>query len=681
MEENKNKIFSIYYIERSKKIIGPLRYEQLKELMYNKQFLGNEKISEDQENWLPIRSVLVDLDSFLSAEQEEKYNETFLDLINKKTEYRIKTTFNIVMGPFDNQKLMNMIEQEKIELDYDIMTQDMSVTFRKIKKRLFNKVEKILTEETESEKVEEKAQKVGGQNIGAQNIEPIQRGEKKVEKEDLDEFENIKSVDLSEINNDITQSPIIETKKVQKLSEENIKGLLSSKPLLSLLFTYSLDKLTGILEITRKSDLYEISFKKGKLAYINSNKIDLSLPRFLKEKKNIITNYDESLPDSAVIPKLISERKIEASQIYDLLKEVIIYRLQKIFEVINGKFLFKEDVTTSDTSLNIDFLSNIWNLTSKLIPIDIIDDYINKIEDFVIVKDERKFSYNEYLKLGPIEFKLLSKINNKITTKQFITLLEKQKKELLVTFKRLVYILYNLRFIIKGDLVNSRDVYKEISDLKELISKIEKENNHFVTLGVPEDASLAQIRKIYIKAARDYHPDKLSKEENQELRELKTKYYTYISTSYNKISTQEALDQYILEMNSEFSNNENFDAESLFKAEELFNMCKKAIKVGKFERALDFVDKAISMFNSNQEFKVYKYYLDFVFAWQENPAKAKTILMNLEELMKKMEKYSEGYRFLGRMYKTLKDDSKARLNFKKLFLLIPYDTEAKRESR
>ncbi len=665
MVEEKSKIFSMYYIKKDKNIIGPLKYEQLKEIMYNKKFTGNEKVSEDQETWKTIREILPNLDSFLSADQEELYNETFLNLINKKSEYKVKTTFNITMGPFNNEKFLNLIKQGKIEGNYEVILDDMIVEFNKIKKRLFNKIELILAgkdfKPIKEEKVRERPKKV-----------------KKVIAEDLEEMENIKSIDFSEISS-FEKKPKIEIKKIKKLSEENIKGLLSTKPLLSLLFTYSLDKLTGLLEITRKSDLYEVSFKKGKLAYISSNRLDLSLPRYLKEKKNIITHYDETLADTVIIPKLISEKKIDASQIYDLLKELVMYRLEEIFKVDNGKFLFKQGVTSNDTSLNIDFLSHMWKFTSKLIPMDIVELHIKKIEEFVIIKDERKFSYNKYLKLGPTEFKLLNKINNKVTTKQFINALLKQKAEILPVFKKLIYVLYKLRFVQKGEFVSSKNILEEIQTLKSQILKIEKENNHFVTLGVSQDTPLSKIRKIYIKAAKDYHPDKLNKESNEELRELKTKYYTYISTAYNKISTQQKLEEYINELNSGVG--ETFDAESLFKSEELFNKCKKAVKVGKYERALEYVNEAITLFEDNYEFKVYLYYLNFIFIWQNDLGKAKSYLLKLETLMKEMEKYPDGYRFLGRMYKMLKDSSKAKLNFKKLYSLIPYDTEAKKEIR
>lgn len=665
MEEKKSKIFSIYYIKKDKKIVGPLRYEQLKEIMYNKKFNGNEKVSEDQKTWKNIRDILPNLDSFLSADQEELYSETFLNLINKTSEYKVKTTFNITMGPFNNEKIFNLIKQGKIERNYEVILDDMLVEFSKIKKRLFNKLELILS----------------GKDFNKIEKEEVQVAPKKVKKvvaEDLEEMEQIKSIDFSEISS-FEKKPEIEIKKIKKLSEENIKGLLSTKPLLSLLFTYSLDKLTGILEITRKTELYEVSFKKGKLAYISSNKLDLSLPRYLKEKKNIITSYDETLADTIIIPKLISEGKVDASQIYDLLKDLVMYRLEDLFKLDNGKFLFKQGVTSNDTNLNIDFLSHMWKLTSKLIPMDIVESYIKKIEEFVILKDERKFNYNKYLKLGPTEFKLLNKINNKVTTKQFINALSKQKAGILHVFKKLIYILYKLRFVKKGDFISSKNVLEEIKNLKSQILNFEQEDNHFTILGVTQDTPLSKIRKIYIRLSKDYHPDKLNKESNEELRELKTRYYTYISTAYNKISTQQKLEEYIAELNN--GGSETFDAESLFKSEELFNKCKKAVKVGKYKRALEYVNEAIALFEDNYEFKVYLYYLNFVFLWQNDLGKAKSFLLKLETLMKEMEKYPDGYRFLGRMYKMLKDSSKAKLNFKKLYALIPYDTEAKKESR
>ncbi len=641
MTYSKNKIFTNYYIKKNNQISNLLRYEQLEELMYNQKLTGNEKVSEDKINWVNIKKILPMLDSFLSSNKKEIFNEKFLNQISQNSIYKIKTNFNVTMGPFDNKKLLSLIEQEKIEDEYLIISEDISIDFASIKIRLYEKIRKIINESEKKNDFDS----------------------------DFDKTENFLIIDIDVDKEEIEDIP----------EENNTNGLLSTKPLLYLIFVYSIEKSTGILQIKRKNDIYELSFKKGKLAYLLTNKEELSISTFLKLEKNIQIEFNSSLNDSEIISKMIAENKINSSEIYYFLKKLISFRLKEVFNITNGKFLFKNDAVTDDTNLNIDILSQIWNFTSNFTSSKIINKYVESIQDYIILKDERRFKYKDFLKLGPTELKLLNKINNKFTPKKFIEALENQKKELVETFKILIYILYHLKFIKKGDKIDIKDIQGEIISLKKKIKEIEEKNNHFFTLGISEDTSLEQIRKQYIKASKNYHPDILSKEENSELKKLKVDYYTHISTAYQEISTQEKLNEYLQVIKN--GGKKEFNSDNLFKSEEFFNKCKKAINAGKYEKALEYINNAINLFKENPEYEIHRLYLEFILNWQSDLRKANGFLNKLKQEMENNDSYSEGYRFLGRIYKALKDKEQSKNYFSILLKLIPYDSEANREVR
>ncbi len=646
MNEN---IFLEFYLSKNNQIFGPMMLENIYQLMHRLKLDGSEKISTDKKEWQPIQKLIPEIDKFLFEIRESQKIDTLLEKITIKTVLKVYTPFKIMLGPFNVKDLLKMIDENKLEKNYEIIFDNDRILYSKIETRLKNIITKLISD----------------------NENP-----KKAPEEDLNAISAVDIASLMDLSVEESQQQSYQENNVA-LSEEDSQGLLSTKPILSLLFTYSINGLTGILTIEKKNFEYKIKFSKGKLSYIESDAPELTLIYYLKNVKNIKIPFtlENEKSDERVIPSLIGMNLIQPSKIYDVLTEVVFFRLEDILKLTNGKFSFKGiTLAKSDTNLNINLQDQFWKLTTGYIDKEMIDSYVKQIEFNVILKEERRFKYLSYLKLGPIELKLINKINNSVTTYQFLKALD-GKDDYKELFKKLIYLLYQLKLVLKGDLIEVRDTNSEIDKYKKQLEEIEKDPNYFKILGLSDIASVQEIRTTYLRFAKDFHPDKLNKEQNEELKKIKTSIYTWISTAYSKISTQEKLDEYKNSLHA----GPDVDTEKYFKADELFSKVKNSITSGNFEYARGFLNDALSLVSDNQEFYIYKHYIDFVLDRQKMPSISKTAISGIEEVLKVYPNYSEGYRFLAKMHKLSNNATQSKEYYQKLLKLIPYDNEAKRE--
>ncbi len=641
MKEN---IFSDYYIRKGTKTVGPIMLENIYQLLHKGNIDGTEEVSSDQKEWNSITTIIPDIQKFIDNHKYGIKVDTILQEIDINTSFKINTPFKIVMGPFNVDGLFQAIQEGRVDKNFEIIINQEKIPYNMIENRLSKILEQLLIQEEQNKKAKLKENDFEG-----------------MEAVDTSMF-----IDLSEV-----QAQPIELKEVVvRLSEEDSQGLLSTKPLLSLLFTYSLDSVTGILTIERKQYEYKLKFSKGKLAYIETTNPDLSIGNFLKtERKTNIPNYIiKETKDDSVIPQLIGQGLIEPAKIYDILKDVVFFRLKDLLKIQNGKFSFQgASFTKADTNLSITLIDYLWKIVNNFVESTMIDEYISQIEGYVIMKDERRYQYISYLKLGPTELKLANKINNQVTPFQFLKALE-GKDNFKEIFKKLIYLLYQVKFVQKGELKEIRDVEHEIKKYQKMLDEFDKDSNYFKILGVPENSPLSEIRKIYLKYARDYHPDKLNKEQNEKLRELKTSIYTWISTAYNKISTEDKLEAYKNHLNQ----GPELDTENLFKADEIFSKAKNAVQTGQYDTAQKFITEALRLIPDTPEYLIYDAYLSYVL--KRDPNSFGKITLILEKA-----NFPDGYRFLGRMYKISGDKNKTQELFKKLLTLLPYDVESKRE--
>ncbi len=720
-----NNIFSDFFLKKDNKVVGPLRLEEIEQFLYDNFLDGSEMVSENsKDNWVSIKKILSGFDEIMDGFKLQAEEELFLSTINKDSEFKILTDYNLKMGPINVNTMIQMIDSNKISDNYKIILGNLTIPYRSVSQRFYRviseaveafknedvdidmdmdfdldddieepkaqkiepkviKAQKIEPKVTKAQKIEPKvvkaqkiepkvvkAQKIEPKVVKAQKIEPKKKKEEKMDEMNSNDFENLKSIDLSSLNVESMQTNL--KFKEKTLSEENEKGLLSSKPLMSLLFVYALEKLTGVLVIEKKNQKHNIFFQKGKIASVTSNLSELSIFTFLKNKNIEIPESEES--DSMIIGKLIAMGKLEPSKGYELLKELVLFRLKEIFKFSNGRFVFKKN-QKADLNLDINFLDNIWKMYIELIDIETIDKFISKIMNNIILKDEL-FYRKKMIRFAPLELKLVNKINNKLTTKDFLDALQKQKPEYLLRFKQVIFLLFNIRFVKTGNLKELRDIEADIANYKKRLSFIENDANLFQILELPTTATLKEIEEKYFFYAKEFHPDKLNKETNKKLKQLKSAIYTSISTAFNKLSTQKKLDDYINTLN--YENSSNVDTELYFKAEDLFMSVRQALKIGKYAKAKELVVEVINLVD-NEEYRIHEKYIDFILIWQKSKVKAIQIVKELEEIVKVIPNYAEGHRFLARCYKLLKDDVKSKKNWKEVLKLAPYDSEAKRE--
>lgn len=640
--------FTHYFLREEALIVGPLYLEHIQQLFFQGLLKGDTQYRIGDGSWGGLSDLIPDYDSFRTEQLKGAKLERLLERIQVESTFKVKIDNDTVLGPLNGEKLLEMIHKGQIQEHHKIMINRDEVPFRRISDRLPSILEGLQDD--------------------------------LVDESDFDALQAVDFGDLADVSG-VFKSEIVFQEEVS-LAVEDRQGLLSTKPLFSLLFTYLTDKVSGTLIIEKGTLEYKMTLSKGKMAYIETNEKRLSLGAILKREKGLnIPDNLLALTDTMLIPQLMGLQLIEPSGIFEYLNEAVMLRFKEMLTLTNGKFLFQEEsLSKSATNLNIELLKRFWKITNKYIDEKIIETYLKEVRPFVILKDDHRFKYITHLQLGPSELKLASKINNRTTTDQFIGAL-KDKGKYLEIFKRLVFLLYQLRFIKKGAEKITETTLQELREYQAWLKKIEDDQNYFHILGLTESAESKDVRKTYLKYAKEFHPDKLNREKHPELKQLKTDVFTWISTAYNKLSSQDKVEAYREEMNyQDDTGGVEFTAEMMFQADELFNVCKTALKAGRFPKALEVLEEAMLIMPGNVDFEVYHYFITFILK-RDVAGVAQQSIKQLEAVLKDYPSMLDAYRFLGRIYKLTNKKDLAKQYFSKLLEIAPYDPEGKRETR
>lgn len=239
------------------------------------------------------------------------------------------------------------------------------------------------------------------------------------------------------------------------------------------------------------------------------------------------------------------------------------------------------------------------------------------------------------------------------------------------TLKSLHFMLLCGLFQFKPKPKNNRAFEARIKSLKRTL-KLQKEQNHFEILGLTKDAKASEINKSYMRLAKSLHPDKISPEAPEELKQLAHEVFTHISMANQVLSDNKQREKYrkFLELGK---------AEDILKSEEDFEKAYDLIRKNKFKESLLILQTLNNHSSPRADLPVY-------LAWamiktQESPSQ-QTILQISQILNKVPPEHRHAAHFLfakGLFYQLTGEIKKATTNIKNSLALDPNFTEAKRE--
>ena len=207
-----------------------------------------------------------------------------------------------------------------------------------------------------------------------------------------------------------------------------------------------------------------------------------------------------------------------------------------------------------------------------------------------------------------------------------------------------------------------------------------KGQNHFERLGLTEQTDAAAVKAAYFKLARLYHPDTLPPGAAPELEKLKAEVFGYIGDAYRTLTDDKSRKDYLEQIKSGDTGQEEVDVVAILQAEERFKRGIVFMKARKYAEATAIFDEAIELNAAEPEFHAWRGYARFCAAPDKKAAQAEAF-REIQGALKKNERCAPAHYFLGLIAKTLGDVSGSLKHFKRTVELQPDHIDAQREVR
>jgi tetratricopeptide (TPR) repeat protein len=115
--------------------------------------------------------------------------------------------------------------------------------------------------------------------------------------------------------------------------------------------------------------------------------------------------------------------------------------------------------------------------------------------------------------------------------------------------------------------------------------------DHYAALGLGSDASAAEIKKAYFKAAKQYHPDALARAGASDLREDAARIFARISEAFETLSDPSRKSAY----DAGGRNEPEIDTGRLAQAEKSYRKGEILLRMGNFQASLEYLESAVEL--------------------------------------------------------------------------------------
>ena len=123
--------------------------------------------------------------------------------------------------------------------------------------------------------------------------------------------------------------------------------------------------------------------------------------------------------------------------------------------------------------------------------------------------------------------------------------------------------------------------------------------DHYALLGIPREATPADIKRAYFSAAKRLHPDALSRNGLEALRKPANELFARIAKAYSVLSDPKARRDY----DADASGAEEGEAERIAQAETLYRKGEVLVRKGAFQEAVKFLAPAVELWAEDAEYR------------------------------------------------------------------------------
>lgn len=420
----------------------------------------------------------------------------------------------------------------------------------------------------------------------------------------------------------------------------------------------------------------EIIFYQGQPVAVISNFQQESVERFL---------LSEAVVSKAAFQKLIEERakasekidpvafflqsqEVEAQILPEVLERYFRHRLFAQLTLLRGKLSFK--------------------------PMDSLPDKVHKLEQVKLQDRQEKFLWDEVkarfdesfckalfanqqnssfsiegdfpLLVGPAELREWNTLKSSSKSPSELDLLKLQ-------FLCVAHQFELVRWKDQG----SQKLRKELLALQMKMKKM----NPFQVLGVEDGAEVAECKKAYFKLVRKYHPDRLLKTANDELKDLCEDILASINEAYSTLSDPEKREEYEAEQYLAAQGGREA-IERRMKAEMEFDRCRLSLRRKAYAEAFEVMQNIQEDMKGDREFDVDFAFCRLMASANENKEDlAKQALQVFDQFLKEREDYAYAFYYKALSYRQMGDDESALKWFDLCLEKFPNFNEAASEAR
>jgi curved DNA-binding protein CbpA len=203
-----------------------------------------------------------------------------------------------------------------------------------------------------------------------------------------------------------------------------------------------------------------------------------------------------------------------------------------------------------------------------------------------------------------------------------------------------------------------------------------KETDFFQILGVPREATGAQIKVAYFQLAKAYHPDTVPIGTPPEIKQLCADLFGRIGEAWGVLGEDASRHEYLEGLKT--GAGVDVDVMNILHAENVFQEATLLVKARRYDEAVPRLLEAIKLNPDEAEFGMWKAWCDFLLAAEKKkvyPGAAGAI----EGGHKKNPNCAQGYLFLGQMAKLMGELDQAEKQLKRGLGVAPEHSELQRE--
>jgi tetratricopeptide (TPR) repeat protein len=216
------------------------------------------------------------------------------------------------------------------------------------------------------------------------------------------------------------------------------------------------------------------------------------------------------------------------------------------------------------------------------------------------------------------------------------------------------------------------------ASIQEMAAKLDK-STHFEILGVSASASSDEVGTAFVRAARQFHPDRLTAAGLSDLQPLAERILARINEAAMVLGNPSRRAEYCASLMVGAQTSQSLP--TVLEAENAFLKGEVFLKKGDYPHAIESFTAASKNNPSEPQYQAYLAWARFEDPRSRKEAIVRDTLKTIVDVVKERPQFARGYYWVGQLWKFLNEASKAEAAFREAVRIDETFIEASRELR